>query len=207
MEKPASRRWLMAVLTICAMCALAVCSMAAIALADNDAPDEKEPPTRILLKRTEPRSVAAMRHTGPFDEIPATVMELIGLVAEGGYDMTGPLMVVYYDSPEEVAAEKLRWEVWMPVAYPGPMKKVEEDMMGFRHIDPMFVAYTYHVGPYDGLPEAYRVLTDWAEHNKYKIVAPPVEVYWSDPMTVPEEKLVTEIWFPVEEKKIPGVAR
>lgn len=191
---------------IVVMAGLAVIALSAAALAET-APAEKDPPTRILLKRTEPRSVAAMRHTGPLEEIPATVMGLIGQVAAGGYDMTGPLMVVYYDSPGEVSEEELRWEVWMPVAYPGPMKKVGEDEMGFRHIDPMFVAYTYHIGSYDGLPGAYKILSDWAETNKYKITGYPVEVYWSDPMTVPEEKLVTELWFPVEEKKIPGVAK
>jgi effector-binding domain-containing protein len=204
------RRSLIVVLAGMAVAALAgaaVAALAAAALADSEAIEEKGPPTRVLLKRTEPRSVATMHHTGPFDEIPATVMKLMGMISAGGYDMTGPLMMVYYDSPEEVPAEKLRWEVWMPVAYPGPMKKTEEDEMGFRHIDPLFVAYTFHVGSYDRLPGAYKVLSDWAETNKYKVTGPPVEVYWNDPSTVPEEKLVTELWFPVEEKKIPGVAK
>lgn len=201
MRKSVIRTSLMPFMTI-----LAVCALAASALADVEALTEKDPPTKVLLKKTEPRSVAAMRHTGPFEEIPATVMKLTGLISAGGYDMTGPLMTVYYDSPEEVAGDQLRWEVWMPVAFPGQMKRVEDDQMGFRHIDPMFVAYTFHIGSYDGLPGAYKVLSDWAEVNKYKITGPPVEVYWSDPMTVPEEKLVTELWFPVEEKRIPGVA-
>jgi effector-binding domain-containing protein len=206
MREPAIERSRFAILMVLAASALTVCILASSAMADVEAVEEKDPPTRILLKRTEPRSVAAMRHTGPMEEIPATVMTLISQVAAGGYDMTGPLMIVYYDSPEEVPSEKLRWEVWMPVAYPGPMKKVEEDQMGFRHIDPMFVAYTYHIGPYEDLPGAYKVLSDWAEVNKYKVTGFPVEVYWSDPMTVPAEKLVTELWFPVEEKRIPGVA-
>lgn len=202
MKESATRRSLIAVLV-----GLAVVAIAAAALADASATTKEDPPTRILLKRTEPRSVAALRHTGPLDEIPATVMSLISLIAAEGYGMTGPLMMVYYDSPEEVPGEKLRWEVWMPVAYPGPMKKVEEDEMGFRHIDPMFVAYTYHIGSYDGLAGAYQLLSEWARLNDYKVIGPPVEIYWSDPMTVPEENLVTEIWFPVEEKKIPGVAK
>ena len=195
---------------IAGLVALAIIAMVAGAVAEIEeagAAGEKGPPTKVLLKKTEPRSVAAMRHTGPFDEIPATVMKLIGMVAMEGYAMTGPLMAVYYDNPEAVPDEELAWEVWMPVAYPGPMKKVEEDEMGFRHIDPMFVAYTYHIGAYDGLPGAYEILFEWAERNQYKVVGPPVEVYWSDPMTVPEEKLVTEVWFPVEEKRIPGIAK
>jgi len=95
----------------------------------------------------------------------------------------------------------------MPVAYPGPIKTAEEDEMGFRHLDPMFVAYTYHIGSYDDLSAAYDLLVEWAGRNQYRFVGPPVEVYWSDPMTVPEERLVTEVWFPVEEKKVPGIAR
>jgi effector-binding domain-containing protein len=164
-------------------------------------------PTRVLLKHTEPKNVAAMSHTGPFDDIPAVVMGLMGQVGMEGYAMTGPLMIVYYDNPDEVPAEDLRWEVWMPVAYPGPMKTGEDGELGFRHVDPMFVAYTFHIGPYEKLSEAYGVLMDWAGRNDYEIVGPPVEVNWSDPMTVPEEKLVTEIWFPVKEKKVPGIAK
>ncbi len=190
-----------------ALVVIAMVAGAAAEIKEAGPADEEGPPTRVLLKRTEPRSVAAMRHTGPFDEIPATVMRLVGLIAMEGYAMTGPLMAIYYDNSEVVPDEELTWEIWMPVAYPGPMKSVEEDEMGFRHIDPMFVAYTYHIGSYDDLPAAYNLLIEWAERNQYKMVGPPVEVYWSDPMTVPEEKLVTEVWFPVEEKKVPGIAK
>jgi effector-binding domain-containing protein len=68
----------------------------------------------------------------------------------------------------------------------------------------MFVAYTYHIGPYENVAETYDLLFGWAARNQYKIVGPPVEVYWGDPEQTPREKLVTEIWLPVEEKKIPG---
>jgi AraC family transcriptional regulator len=166
-----------------------------------------EPPTKIHLKKTEPRAVATMRHTGSFEDIPTVVMELISQVEEGGYHMTWPVMAIYYSNPQEVPEQDLVWEVWVPVVYPGPIAPVENDTMGFTYLDAMFVAYTYHIGPYDEMTEAYTSLLEWAERNKYKVIGPPIELYWSDPTSVPEENLVTEIWFPVEEKKIPGIVK
>jgi effector-binding domain-containing protein len=76
--------------------------------------------------------------------------------------------------------------------------------MGFRYFDPMFVVYTYHLGSYEEVDSAYAELLAWAGRNKYQIVGPPVEIYWSDPAAVPMDKWVTEVWFPVQEKEIPG---
>jgi len=190
--------------TISVSLILGVVAMSAVALAEVE---EAGPPSKIFLKKTEPRSVATMRHKGSFEEIPAVIMKLIFEVNAGGYHMTGPLTGIYYNDPQEVPEEELVWEVWAPVAYPGPVRPVENDEMSFKYLDPMFVAYTYHIGPYESIDEAYDSLMEWAERNKYKIIGPPIELYWSDPASVPAEKLVTEIWFPVEEKKTPGMVR
>jgi effector-binding domain-containing protein len=131
-------------------------------------------------------------------------MNLTTEVQKGGYHIAGAIMLVVYSDPSQVPEEELLWEVWVPVAYPGPMGAAENDKMGFKYVDPMFVAYTYHIGAYGAIDQAYKDLFAWAGRTRQNIVGPPVEMYWSDPMTVPEEKLVTEIWLPVEEKKIPG---
>ena len=163
-----------------------------------------EPPVKIHLKRTEPRTIAAMRHTGSFDAIPQVIGKLAGEITSGNHLAAGPVMAVYYNDPRQVAEEELVWEVWIPVARPGTFGGAEDDEMGFRYLDVMFVAYTHHIGPYETVAQSYDLLFGWAARNQYKIVGPPVEVYWSKPEQTPPEKLVTEIWLPVEERKIPG---
>ena len=83
---------------------LIVVAMCAVVSAEVE---ETGPPTRIFLKKTEPKSVATMRHKGSFDEIPAVVLKLIAQVQAGGYHMTGPLMAIYYSNPQEVPEEEL----------------------------------------------------------------------------------------------------
>lgn len=180
-----------------------LCLLFAFALSPLYA-DESDPPTKVHLKHTEPRSTATMKHMGPYTEVPKVITELAKAIEEGGYHQAGPIMVAYFSDPRQTPEEELLWEVRIPVAYPGPIGSAENDKMGFRYFDPMFVAYTYHIGSYVEVGNAYGKLMEWAGRNKYQIIGPPVEVYWSDPATVPMEKWVTELQFPVLEKKIPG---
>jgi effector-binding domain-containing protein len=145
-----------------------------------------------------------MTHKGPYTGVPKVIEQLAKAVDEGGYHQAGPVMVAYFNDPRQTPEEELLWEVRMPVAYPGPIGSTEHDKMAFKYFDPMFVAYTYHIGPFDQVDQAYVELMEWIGRNKYQIFGPPVEIYWSDPATVPTEKWVTEIWFPVMEKKLPG---
>jgi len=166
--------------------------------------EEAEPPAKIHLKHTEPHSMATMKHMGPYTEVPQVITQLTHAIQEGGYHPAGPVMVAYFNDPRQTPEDELTWEVRIPVAYPGPIGSAENDKMGFRYFDPMFVAYTYHIGSYTDVGDAYAELMQWASRNNYQIIGPPVEIYWSDPVTVPMDEWVTEIWFPVQEKKIPG---
>jgi AraC family transcriptional regulator len=181
----------------------AVICLAASALAQTT----NEPASKVLLKKTEPRMVAAMKHRGPFTEVPVVLANLMGEMAKGGYLAAGPPMCLYFNSPEDTAPKDLLWQVMIPVVYPGPIGDADLDKMTFKFDDVSLVAYTYHIGPYEKINDSYTVLFDWAKRNQYKFNGSPVELYWSDPATTPGEKLVTEIWLPVEEKKVPGVVR
>jgi effector-binding domain-containing protein len=169
--------------------------------------EKKEAPQHVYLKTTEPRTFAIMAHQGPFGDIPTVMANLIKAIDEGGYHMTGPVMCTYFNSPQEVAEKDLAWEVRIPVVYPGPMGRAENDKMGFGYSVPTHVAYIYHVGPYEKVGDTYKILFDWIAKMKYTIEGPPSELYWSDPERTPKEELVTEIWIPVKEKEIPGALR
>jgi effector-binding domain-containing protein len=182
---------------------LAAFSMVASVYAE----DKGQPATKILIKKTEPRTVAVMKHKGPFTDISTVMPKLIGEVDRGGYAVAGPVMCMFFNSPENTAQADLLWEVMIPVAYPGPLGQAQLDRMTFQYSDVATVAYTYHIGPYEKINDTYKLLFDWARRNQYKTEGNPVDIYWSDQAKTPKEKLVTEVWLPVEEKKVPGIAR
>jgi effector-binding domain-containing protein len=168
---------------------LAVCFVAS-ALA-------QEAPVKVHRKTTEPRTVAIIKHKGPYSDIPGVIDKLYAGIDKGGYVVCGPLMTVYYNDPGATPAAELRWDVRIPVTNPGLMHAVEDDNLGFGYQDPAYVAYTYHVGPYETVGESYGLLLDWARTNKYDITGYITEVHWSAPDA---KNLVTEIWLPVREK-------
>ena len=57
-----------------------------------------------------------------------------------------------------------------------------------------------HVGAYPELTGVYAEIVDWINKNGYKISNPPYDVYLNDPKDTPEDKLITEIYFPVEKE-------
>jgi effector-binding domain-containing protein len=162
---------------------------------------------RVYLKYTEPHSYAVMSHTGPYAELATVIGKLAADMDKGGYLQAGPIMTGFINNVETTPAKDLKWQVMIPVSNPGVFGPVPNDKMGFKYQDPVYVAYIFHAGPYDKINESYKILFDWAKRNGYNIQGFPVEVYWSDQVKTPKEKLVTEIWIPIEEKKTPNMVR
>lgn len=60
------------------------------------------------------------------------------------------------------------------------------------------VATVTHLGPYDGLPGAWKALTEWMDSQGLKAAGAPWEVYVNDPGAEPDpSKWRTDIFFPV----------
>jgi DNA gyrase inhibitor GyrI len=183
---------------------LALCFAAAAVLAASAAfaiEPKIDTPTRVYLKDTEPHSVAVMPHQGPYTDLPTVITKLVAEVDRGGYSPAGPIMAMFVSNPETTPAKDLKWQVMIPVAYPGPIGQIANDKMGFQRLDPMHVAFIYHIGPYEKINDTYKILFNWASTNQYKIESYPLEVYWSDPAKTPKDKQVTEIWIPIQERK------
>ena len=183
---------------------VAVMGLCTIALAEEEGSILRR---TVYVKYTEPRLLATMKHKGPYEEIPAVVDKVMAEVVKGNHLLAGPVMVLYFNSPQNVPASDLEWEVGIPVVVPGAISKSEFDKVGFNVMESIYVAYKYHVGPYEKVGDTYATLFDWIEKNKYPLSGFPIEVYWSDPKTTPQEKLVTEVWLPITERETPGIKR
>jgi effector-binding domain-containing protein len=154
-------------------------------------------PVKVLRKNTEPRTIAIMQHQGPYTDIPGVINAFMAEVEKGGHHVCGPLMTVYYNDPTKTPASELIWDIRIPVTNPGTMKKADNDKLGFGYMDAAYVAYTYHVGPYEKIADAYNMLFEWARVNRYDITGYVTEVYWTDKT---DETPVVEVWLPVKEK-------
>jgi AraC family transcriptional regulator len=141
--------------------------------------------------------LAAIRHTGPYNKIGPVFHELGKIAGPAGlFNSPGALMVgVYHDDPNTTDASELRSAagVTIPDDAPVPAGLVEEKLHGGEF------AVTTHVGPYDGLPAAWRRATETvAAAGRKRRKAASYEIYLNDPTQVPEAELKTEIWIPVE---------
>jgi len=88
----------------------------------------------------------------------------------------------------------------VPIAEEAEEKRTTEGI-GIKIVQPMLVAVTYHKGPYDDVGKTYERLFSWVMKSGYEISGPPRELYWSDPETTPQDKLVSELQIPVKTKE------
>ena len=78
---------------------------------------------------------------------------------------------------------------------------VEEYATGTRDFPGSLCAKSTLNGNYSGLTEVYAKLMKWIEENRYKIIAPPYEVYLNDPYTTNPNENITEVYFPIKKNR------
>lgn len=110
----------------------------------------------------------------------------------------GPLIGIYYNSPNKVKQEGLEWEIGFPVT-PQVMAQapLEKKQWNFT-----LVASVIHTGSYEKAAETISKIYEWMEANNLAQTGPLLERYLSmpSPGTRPEN-LKTEIWIPCQKQK------
>ena len=151
----------------------------------------------VIEKRIEETKVAYIPHSGTYDRIPEYIQEVGQWVMEKKLEMTGRVYGTYYNSPEDVAEEDLRYEIGF--SFKG--NAVAEGKIGIKEIPEHTVLAAMHQGPYTEVGPVIHAVVDYAVENGYDIVGPVTEVYLNDPQEVPESELLTEVQFPVIKMK------
>ena len=154
----------------------------------------------VTVKKTEPMTVAFISVKGPYTLIGESFGKLYGWIAEKGYAPSGPPLGVYFNSPEQVPAQELLWELQSPIGGAIAPGGPDELGIGVKKVEGVEVASTMHKGPYEEIGGIYGALVGWITENGYEILGPPEEVYLSDPAKTPPEELLTEVRFPVRKK-------
>ena len=152
----------------------------------------------LVTKTLPPMRLAAVLHTGPYQQIGPAFRKLGSIAGPAGlFNNPGAMMIgVYKDDPQTTPVESLRSAagIVIPEKVEIPKGLVEERAPGGR-----FACGTHH-GSYEQLPEAWKRLSDELipAAGYRRRAAASYERYLNDPSQVPEAELLTEICIPIE---------
>jgi len=152
-----------------------------------------------VIKELAPMRVIALRGTGSYAETICRLLEsLCKTVAlpeniQAGLKVTGPVMTIYHDN--EYKEKDADMECAIPVA--GKVA-VKEEGMEVRTLPGGTCLSLVYKGPHANLHEAWSRVFSFVEEKQYTITGPGREVYYNDPVLVPETELLTELQQPVE---------
>lgn len=139
--------------------------------------------------------VATVSHVGPYNQIGPAFMKLGELAGKAG--LFGPdanMLGIYHDDPRTTPAQDLRSAAGVTLA---PDAKVPTGLLEQRVPAGRYASMT-HVGPYEQLPEAWnRFMSELPQSGKPGH-GPSLEIYRNTPETAPQDKLITELYVPVD---------
>jgi AraC family transcriptional regulator len=151
---------------------------------------------QVEIRHFPPRKAVCMSHQGPYFMIGRTFGQLGAWLQETGIE-AGPHLGLYYDDPGVTPPEELRSDAGVFVS-----EDFVTDDPRVHVVDVAGGAYAVgtHVGPYDGLPNAWgEMVGKWLPASGYAFGdAPGLEVYLDDCAKVPPAEVRTEICIPVK---------
>jgi effector-binding domain-containing protein len=156
----------------------------------------------VLNAQQEPRirasgenfTYAALECVGPYTLIPQKLGELMAEAQKQNLEMLDGPSLLYYNSPAQVKAEELKWDVCVPLH---PLEKVAPPLKKGEYKYPL-VAELMYKGPYDSVSSAYPALMQFIARNGCTVSGPICETYLDDPGSVKAEECRTLIVVPVQ---------
>ncbi len=143
--------------------------------------------TEIKLVKTQPMNLVSERATIAMRDFDMLFGKAMKKLQDNKLQCTGGIVAIYHC--EEFDPESSDVEVGAIVSEKSSLT---------RTIPGGTCVMGVHLGAYANLSETYTAVAQWVEENGYHVVQPPYEKYLNSPHEVPEDKLVTEIYFPVE---------
>lgn len=151
----------------------------------------------IAIKTIEPFFYYCLAQKGPFTKIGEVIGKLMQLSQNQNVWPGGPMVAVYYNSPDLVSEADLEWDL----GFPTTEQTVVQDPIKKKQWIFTTVAACVHQGPYDKLGESVFKIVDWIKANGYVQNGPILETYMDmNPEGVNPETLKTEIWIPCKKK-------
>ena len=166
------------------------------------------PPMNVQIKKFAPRLVAAVRHTGPYDQSCPAWDKLCGVLAASSmFSESSVAYGVSYDNPDITAPQKCRMDAC--VSLPPQLTETGAELRTLLQHEEIFLRHVgsneeYAAllvkGSYALLHPAYRSLFGmwFPQSGREPCNDPGFEIYWNSPQATPEEDLLTEICIPLK---------
>ena len=150
----------------------------------------------VEIKSLPGRRVAALRHVGPYSRISEAFGRLGEIAGRSGLFTAKPIMLaLYHDDPEVTPEAELRSDAGLAVSEDAKIP----DGLHEQRIAAGKYAVTTHHGPYEQLGDVWsRFMGQWLPQSGNRLGdGAPYEVYVNNPVDVPKEELITELYLPI----------
>lgn len=141
---------------------------------------------KVKLVETEPFEIVSVRDVIAVKNFDILYQGMMNVLQRNGLTCEGGIVALYHC--EEFDPEHVDAEV-------GAVVSCAESFT--RTVPGGTCAMAVHCGSYSKLGRTYAAIVKWIEKNGRHIAGQPYEKYLNSPHEVPEEELVTEIYFPV----------
>ena len=150
----------------------------------------------ITLKEIPLRTIVYLQCRGSWRQLPEMLERLNRHMSQTSLKAVGPASGIYYNTPNEVSIQDLKWEVFYPVPINTPESSDNRTRVGVRNLPETKIASILHRGPYCKAGSSYECLEEWIEQEGFRVCGPSEEVYISI-FDMPSEKQAVEIRIPV----------
>ena len=116
--------------------------------------------------------------------------KIAGYLAELGEGPAGAPFAAYYNMDMQDLDVEIGFPVTVPISSKGDIQASQ--VPGGK------LAFALHTGPYSEIGPDYDALTQFAKEQGYKPTGVAYEFYLNDPSETPQEKLQTQIVFPLK---------
>ena len=153
-------------------------------------------PSAPEIKQLAPMKLVFLRHVGPYSQVGPTWGRLMAWAGPRG--LLGPNMKmigIVHDDPGVTPEEKIRYDAAVAVNRP----VAPEGDIGVTDLPGGKYAVFTHMGPYDGLGQAYQqIYGGWLPKNGFQLRdTPAFEQYMNSPQNTRLEDLITLIHVPL----------
>lgn len=147
----------------------------------------------IEEKTVEEQKLAVISHKGSMKDVEVLISQLFGWMEINEVESNGDLFAIYYTLPQNVEDNEIVYDIGIPVKG----EPTGNDLIKVVDMLEHKVLSTIHKGSYSTIRRTYDRLVEYSIDNKYDIIGSPKEIYLNSPYDVIEDKLLTEIQFPV----------
>jgi len=160
---------------------------------------KESPMLDVEIKQVPARRLAGMRHIGAYNQVGGAYGRLFAWAGPRGF--VGPkteVVGVYYDDPSETSVDKLRADVC--ITAPDGFDGDTPAGVTIVELEAGQCAVGTYQGPYERLDEAYQwFFGSWLpQSGRLPADRPTFEICRNTPEDTPPEKLITEIYIPLQ---------